>query len=75
MKVLGTLKPVALVWVLSGALAAAEHLKLVQSDIPNSTRTSVFGVNDSLVLTGTYRTGTSTGPRHTASSPVRTSSR
>jgi hypothetical protein len=55
---------VALMWVLTSAIAIAQHFKFVQFDIPNSSRTNPFSVNDFMVLTGTYRTGTPDGPRH-----------
>jgi len=63
-KVLRTLVLVALVCALSSGLTAARHFKFVQFDIPNSSRTNLFALNDSMVLTGTYRTDTPDGPRH-----------
>jgi hypothetical protein len=63
-KVLRTLVLVALVCALSSGLAAARHFKFVQFDITNSSRTNLFALNDSMVLTGTYRTDTPDGPRH-----------
>ena len=64
MKVHRTLTLIASVFVVTSAIATAQDFKFVQFDIPHSSRTNLFAVNDFMVLTGTFRTGAPDGPRH-----------